>query len=194
MGRRGPIGWLMIGLSSGCVTEIPRHAAPPPRPGALIQSVQVVIESPISGAVLVENGAEGGVVCRAPCRREVTVEEGARYSILAPDAQPTSQFELYSKEDPIVWLRHRPVFLDTTWGFRGATIGAATVGGALVIAAAILSSLPDADAAARARREALGISGLVMVLPVTTLFGILTAVYSDSAVDFKDPSLSPLAF
>ena len=43
-------------------------------------------------------------VCAAPCNRVIAVRKDAWYHVEAFAARPTRSFDLYSPQDPVVWL------------------------------------------------------------------------------------------
>jgi hypothetical protein len=123
----------------------------------------------------------------------VTIQEGALYEIHARGRLPTASFEVYSKEDDQAWLVHDGVSPGTKWGLGAATaisgglgLGLLVTGGALNNESVRMDS-PDLPLA-------VGLSGLILGVPVCALFGVLTAVYSDSHHSFKDPALPGFRF
>jgi len=178
-------------LGVGCHQPIlPRRPAPAPAAGTTLQSVAMRIDTPIVGTALVKVGEGGGVVCAAPCLREVTIEKGARYELHAPEHLPTAPFELYSPEDVEVWLVHEPTRPGTLWALRSATIASAGVGATLYATANVLGAGPALrDGLSEDVPVVLGVSGLVIGLGVMGVFAGLTAAFSDSDYEIRDPAL-----
>ena len=176
---------------------MPKHAAPPHPPDALVQEVFVRIDSDQPGTALVRVGDEGrdegGVECEAPCLRNVVIRQSAFYELHAPGQLPTSPFSAYSAEDKAIWLTHEGVDPALKWGFGAATAVSGGIGLALLVTGgavntqAVRQDAPDLPLA-------LGVSGLLLGLPICALFGTLTAVYSDSHYQFKDPALPGFRF
>ena len=172
---------------------MPKHTAPPHPPDALVQEVFVRIDSDAPGAALVRTGEQDGVECVAPCLRNVVIRQSSRYELHAPGQLPTSPFSAYSTGDKAIWLTHEGVDPALKWGFGAATAMSGGIGLALLVTGgavntqAVRQDAPDLPLA-------LGVSGLLLGLPICALFGTLTAVYSDSHYEFKDPALPGFRF
>ncbi len=181
-------------LLAGCSLPVmPKHAAPPHPPDALVQEVFVRIDSDAPGAALVRTGEQDGVECVAPCLRNVVIRQSTFYELHAPGQLPTSPFSAYSAEDKALWLTHEGVAPSLKWGFGAATVVSGTLGLVLLVTGgamntqAVRRDTPDLPLG-------LGVSGLILGLPICALFGGLTAAYSDSRYDFKDPALPGFRF
>lgn len=185
-------GGMLAAVVSGCAPRAMPRARAVVAAGTVTQDVHTHVDSPLVGAVLVKEGDGGGVVCEAPCDRVVTVERGAQYSILAPHVLPTNTFTLYSKDDTHVWLDHTPHTPGTLTALRIATITSGVLGLGLLIGAAGMAATsgphtPEQDAT----NLGLGISGLIIGIPVAATFGGFTAAHADSDATFEDPELHP---
>ena len=119
-------------------------------------------------------------VCTAPCNRVLSVEKGARFHIRAPFARNTRSFELHSPQDPVVWLDYKATQSATHDAIYRVFVGTIVAGTALV----------ESDGA-RTTFSAAGAAGLVLALPVSTVFGLVVMAYSESDVTFLDPRRKP---
>lgn len=190
--------WFAAMLVGSCLAgchhpALPIHPAQPPPPDATTQTVFVRIDSTSTRAALVRTGDGWGVECSAPCLRDVVIQQGVRYEIHAEGHVPTAPFEVYSKEDSAVWLAHEGVAPETKWAFGTATAVSGGLGLAMLVTAGALNTksitrdAPDLPLA-------LGVTGLVIGVPVCILFGVLTAVNADSDYEFRDPALPGFRF
>jgi hypothetical protein len=155
------------------------------------QRVFVTIDADRKDAELVEDGQGCETpVCTAPCNRVLSVEKGARFHIRAPFARNTRSFELHSPQDPVVWLDYKATQSATHDAIYRVFVGTIVAGTALALAGATAVPLVESDGA-RTTFSAAGAAGLVLALPVSTVFGLVVMAYSESDVTFLDPRRKP---
>jgi hypothetical protein len=175
--------------------------APPPRPpvppkleiaaAAPEQKVFVRIDADHPAAKLVEQRKDQDVpVCAAPCNRVIPVRQGARLHVEAFGARPTTSFELYSPQDPVVWLDVKTTQQSTHDTIYRIFLGTLITGGALMLTGVIGTPLAE-EKGTQTALAATGFTGLILLLPVSGILGGISAAYSTSNLTFKDPRTRP---
>ncbi|MDC0747609.1 hypothetical protein [Polyangium mundeleinium] len=178
---------------AGCSSPLrpPKPAAPPSAPAAPEQHVHVRIDADQPAATLVEERRDQDVpACAAPCDRVIPVRKGARFHVEALGARPTSSFELFSPQDPVVWLDVKTTSQATYDTLYRIFLGTMITGGALMLTGVIGVPLAE-EKGAQTALSAVGFTGLVLLLPISGILGGISAAHSTSNVTFKDPRTRP---
>ncbi|MDI1480910.1 hypothetical protein [Polyangium sp. y55x31] len=183
---------LLLGLVA-CAP--PRRPPSGPRPESVAvvpeQRVFVRIDADHPAAKLVEERNDNDVpVCAAPCERVIPVRKGASFHVEASGAGPTRSFDLYSPQDPVVWLDVKTTPQSTHDTLYRVFIGTIIAGGALMLTGAIGAPFVE-DKGAQTAFSAVGFTGLVLLLPISAVLGGVSNAYSTSDVTFKDPRTQP---
>ena len=184
---------MLLLTMTGCapLRRPPLPAAPPGAPAAPEQHVHVRIDADRPAATLVEERRDQDVpACAAPCDRVIPVRKGARFHVEALGARPTSSFELYSPQDPVVWLDVKTSSQATYDTLYRIFLGTMITGGALMLTGVL--GVPFAEEkGTQTALSAVGFTGLGLLLPVSGILGGIAGAYSTSKVTFKDPRTRP---
>ncbi|MDI3292118.1 hypothetical protein [Polyangium sp. 15x6] len=183
---------LLLGLAA-CAP--PRRPSSPPKPESVAaapeQRVFVRIDADHPAAKLVEERKDNDVpVCAAPCNRVISVRKGARFHVEAFGARPTWSLDLYSPQDPVVWLDVKTTSQSTHDALYRVFLGTIIAGGALMLTGAIGTPFAE-EKGTQTALSAVGFTGLVLLLPVSSVLGGISAGHSTSKVTFKDPRTRP---
>ncbi|MDI1452156.1 hypothetical protein [Polyangium sp. 6x1] len=183
---------LLLGLAA-CAP--PRRPSSPPRPASVAaapeQRVFVRIDAESSTTKLVEEREDHDVpVCAAPCNRVIAVRKDAWYHVEAFAARPTRSFDLYSPQDPVVWLDVKTTRQSTYDTLYRVFLGTMIAGGALMLTGVIGAPFAE-EKGAQTAFAAAGFTGLLLLLPVSAVLGGVSSAYSTSNVTFKDPRTRP---
>jgi hypothetical protein len=179
-------------------------AAPPPAPSASarpttgptppkVQRALVLLDAGRHPAKLIRVTRERGeeVACDAPCNRVLELPEKAWFYVASPRSQATMLHQLYSPEDPVVWMKVRPT---STLGYRAlhvSGIAAAAIGGALVLGALI--SIPWAKESQDGIHGAMftGVAGILLTPSGGMMLLVSDVFLSHSELTFIDPRTRP---
>jgi len=182
-------------LASACAPAMtpvaPAQAAKAPEPPPS-QRVYLSIDSDTSGAAFAESRPTCDMpICEAPCNRVITIKKDAQYRIIAPNAQSTRAFVLYSPQDPVVYLQYEGSPDSTNRVLRGFFLTTLLTGTVLMLGG-LMGTPFVKDEETRTAFSAVGFTGLVLALPLGAgVLGPISGAYSESNLKFLDPATRP---